>query len=156
VSLVSPDRGSSVVSSPVQLKARVSSDSSSVKNADVNFYVDGGLVDSEYTDRRGIAYVYYYPSSEGTYTWYAKAYKNRYNDDVSSSRSIIYIEPSPRPDLDEGFIETYLVIEIYYYDDIQSLDTRQYGAYTFIIQNRRYAYNSIMLCQGVIDEIWNE
>ena len=156
VSLVSPDRGSIVDSSPVQLKARVVSDSSRVKNANVNFYVDGDIVDTDITNSRGIAITDYYPSSEGTYTWYTEASKNRYNDDISSSRSFTYLDPSPEPDLEEGYVQTYRAIEIYYYDDIQSLNTRQYGAYTFVIQNRRYAYNSVKLCLAVIDEIWND
>ncbi|MFA9496884.1 MAG: hypothetical protein ACERKS_13320, partial [Candidatus Bathyarchaeota archaeon] len=63
---------------------------------------------------------------------------------------------STGPDIEEGIVETYRVIEIYFFDDIQSLNTGQYGAYTFVTQNRRYAYSLISLCQVVIDEIWNE
>ena len=155
VSLVSPGRGSSFDSSPVQLKARVTSDGFFVKNAEVNFFVNGGYIDTDITNHRGIALVDLSPSSEGTYTWYVQALKNRYDDDVSSAQSFTYNDLNSGPDIEEGIVETYRVIEIYFFDDIKSLNTGQYGAYTFVTQNRRYAYSSISLCQVVIDEIWN-
>ena len=156
MSIVSPGRGSFFDSSPVQLKARVTSDGSFVKNAEVKFFVNGGYFDTDISNHRGIAYVDLSPSSGGIYTWYVQAFKNRYDDDVSSAQSFTYIDLSTGPDIEEGIVETYRVIEIYFFDDIQSLDTGQYGAYTFVTQNRRYAYSSISLCQDVIDEIWKE
>lgn len=156
VSLVSPGRGSSFDSSPVQLRARVTSDGSFVKNAEVKFFVNGGYFDTNISNHRGIALVDLSPSSEGTYTWYVQALKNRYDDDVSSAQSFTFNDLSTGPDIEEGIVETYRVIEIYFFDDIQSLNTGQYGAYTFVTQNRRYAYSLISLCQVVIDEIWNE
>jgi hypothetical protein len=156
VSIVSPGNGTSFDSSPVQLKARVSSDGSFVKNAEVKFFVNGGYFDTKISNHRGISLLDLSLPSEGTYTWYVQAFKNRYDEDVSSAHSFTYNDLRAETDIEEGIVETYRVIEIFFFDDIQSLNTGQYGAYTFVTQNRRYAYSSFSLCQVVIDEIRNE
>ncbi len=94
VNLVSPADGSTVETSPIELKARVTSDGSAVQNALVRFYVKGGEVDSDYSDSSGYASINYYPPAPDTYNWYAKAEKSGYIEDTSSTWSFTYSPPA--------------------------------------------------------------
>lgn len=53
----------------------------------------------------------------------------------------------------EAFIKQYKYISIFYYDDILTLDTNEYGGYTFVMDFRRYAYSVVELCESKIDEL---
>ena len=95
VSPVSPINDYNTQSSPVRLQASVTSGGSPIYNAIVDFYVDEAYAGTEYTDSNGYAYLDYYPVAEGTFTWYAEAYKSGYADGFSGALSFSYSTPLP-------------------------------------------------------------
>lgn len=54
---------------------------------------------------------------------------------------------------DEGIVEEYKYVAISYYDDLEALDTGEYGAYTFVFNYRRYGYSTIEQARDKIDEL---
>jgi len=90
VGLVSPNDGASLTSSPIQLRARVTSDGSAVQGASVNFYVDGSLKGTISSDSNGYSSYNFYPPSAKTYTWYAIAKKSGYNPGTSETWGFTY------------------------------------------------------------------
>lgn len=53
----------------------------------------------------------------------------------------------------EGPVETYKGVLIEWYDDIQALDTLEYGAYNFLYGNRREAYSTLQAAKDRIDDL---
>jgi archaellum component FlaG (FlaF/FlaG flagellin family) len=78
VTLIAPSAAAGVFS-PVELKVRVTSGYSNVRDATVKFYVDGAEVGSTTSGSYGYATYLYSASSPKTYQWYATAEKEGYS-----------------------------------------------------------------------------
>lgn len=53
----------------------------------------------------------------------------------------------------EGYQGEHRYVPIYWYDDIQALDTLEYGGYTFVYNYRRYAYSTREVAEAQIDAL---
>jgi len=91
VTLVNPSNGATV-SSPVELRARVTSGGSAIQNALARFYVDSNQVGTSYSDSSGYAYMSYSPVAGG-HNWYVIAEKSGYTTGTSPIWSFTYGGP---------------------------------------------------------------
>jgi len=90
VSLVSPSNGATFTSSNIVLNARVDYGESLVQDANVYFYVYGGLIGSSTSDSSGSASYTISSLSVGAHNWYATALKSGYVSGNSSTWGFTY------------------------------------------------------------------
>jgi len=89
ISQMSPSSEATFDSSPIEFKAQVAADGSSVNQARVDFYIGGEYVGYEITDNSGFANIFFEPY-EGTYSWFVTASKSGYIEGISSLHSFSY------------------------------------------------------------------
>lgn len=94
VELIAPPDGSVLVTTPITLKTRVTSNATAVEDATVKFYVNGTLVGSK-SDTSGYAsYDITRTPPVGSYTRYATAEKTGYKSGKSPTWHFTYLPAS--------------------------------------------------------------
>jgi hypothetical protein len=90
--LIAPEDEDEFTTSPIELRALVTSASTPVAGATVTFYVDGSVVESVQSDSEGYA-ICEHTTMSGDYQWSAHASKTEYTAGDSSSRQFTFNPP---------------------------------------------------------------
>jgi hypothetical protein len=105
VILNSPQNGELITStSTIELKAIVRTQDSAIHDVNCSFYVDGDLVGSSLSDEKGVATLYYSPSTEDKeYSWFVFGTKPSHINDTSITWGFYYPEQPPYVEVDDYF-----------------------------------------------------
>lgn len=93
VNLKDPPDGAVIYKSPIELRARVTSNDETVSGANVKFYVNGKEIGSDISDSTGYASRNYYPPKPDGYSWYCTAEKTGYKKTRSETWGFTYKLP---------------------------------------------------------------